>query len=98
MTGRKYSDLWTVDWRKTARRVWAEIILDDCFGASAQLAFYFLLAFFPFVVFLAAVTTLVNTIFISVTPQVVNRCEWHGGLDPTSLGRGLPSPGCTCVA
>jgi membrane protein len=50
---------WTVDWRATARRVWAEMVVDDCFGASAQLAFYFLLAFFPFVVFLAALATLV---------------------------------------
>lgn len=59
MTRPRYSDLWTVDWRLTAKRVWAEILLDDCFGASAQLAFYFLLAFFPFVVFLAATATLV---------------------------------------
>ena len=55
----RYSDLWTVDWRLTAKRVYAEILLDDCLGASAQLAFYFLLAFFPFVVFLAATATLV---------------------------------------
>lgn len=55
----RYIDLWMVDWRVTAKRVWAEILLDDCLGASAQLAFYFLLAFFPFVVFLAAAATLV---------------------------------------
>src|SRR5438093_13783099 len=55
----RYRDLWSIDWPTTARRVWAEILLDDCFGASAQLAFYFLLAFFPFVVFLAATATLV---------------------------------------
>jgi membrane protein len=54
----RYLDLWRIDWRHTARRVWAEIQLDDCFGAAAQLAFYFLLAFFPFVVFLAATATL----------------------------------------
>lgn len=54
-----YLDLWRIDWWLTAKRVWAEMVLDDCFGASAQLAFYFLLAFFPFVVFLAAAATLV---------------------------------------
>ena len=54
-----YLDLWKIDWPRTARRVWAEILLDDCIGASAQLAFYFLLAFFPFVVFVAAAATLV---------------------------------------
>jgi membrane protein len=55
----RYLDLWRIDWQLTAKRVYAELVLDDCFGASAQLAFYFLLAFFPFVVFLAAAATLV---------------------------------------
>ena len=55
----RYRDLWKINWPLTARRVWAEILLDDCFGASAQLAFYFLLAFFPFVAFLAATATLI---------------------------------------
>lgn len=47
-----YRHLWKRDWIRTLRRVWAEIVLDDCFGASAQLAYYFLLAFFPFVIFI----------------------------------------------
>ena len=55
----RYLDLWRIDWWQTAKRVYAEIVLDDCLGAAAQLAFYFLLAFFPFVVFLAAAATLV---------------------------------------
>ncbi len=55
----RYRDYWKINWPLTARRVWAEIVLDDCFGASAQLAFYFLLAFFPFVAFLAATATLI---------------------------------------
>jgi membrane protein len=55
----RYLDLWRIDWWHTAKRVYAEIMLDDCLGAAAQLAFYFLLAFFPFVVFLAAAATLV---------------------------------------
>lgn len=61
--------VWTVDWGRTARRVWAEVILDDCFGASAQLAFYFLLGFFPFVVFLATLAILVA----GQPPDVVER-------------------------
>jgi membrane protein len=52
-----FRDVWTVDWVATARRVYAEVLLDDCLGASAQLAFYFLLGFFPFVAFLAAAAT-----------------------------------------
>lgn len=49
-----YRDYWKRNWIETLRRVWAEMLLDDCFGASAQLAYYFLLAFFPFVMFLVA--------------------------------------------
>jgi membrane protein len=53
-----YRELWRRDWRVLFQRVWHEVLLDDCFGASAQLAFYFLLAFFPFILFLAALATL----------------------------------------
>ncbi|UCE01591.1 MAG: YihY/virulence factor BrkB family protein [Candidatus Latescibacterota bacterium] len=49
-----YRDYWKRNWIETLRRVWSEMLLDDCFGASAQLAYYFLLAFFPFVMFLVA--------------------------------------------
>ena len=52
-----FLDVWKVNWVATGRRVWAEMVLDDCFGASAQLAFYFLLGFFPFVLFLATTAT-----------------------------------------
>jgi membrane protein len=38
-----------------ARRVVHEIIDDNCFGLAAQLAFYFLLALFPALIFLVAV-------------------------------------------
>jgi membrane protein len=34
--------------------LWREIERDDCFGMAAQLSFYFLLAFFPFLIFLSA--------------------------------------------
>jgi membrane protein len=38
--------LWKRNWVHTARRVYAEVLLDDCLGASAQLAYYFLLVGF----------------------------------------------------
>lgn len=35
-------------------RLWREINEDDCWGMAAQLSFYFLLASFPFLIFLSA--------------------------------------------
>lgn len=49
-----YRGYWKRHWYHVFRRLWAEIIRDDVFGAAAQLAYYFLLAFFPFLVFLVA--------------------------------------------
>ena len=53
-----YRDLWKLDWGVIFRRAWYEILLDDCFGASAQLAYFFLLAFFPFILFVATLATM----------------------------------------
>lgn len=39
-------------WRKLAIQVWKEAEEDDIFGLSAQLSYYFLLAVFPFLLFL----------------------------------------------
>ena len=39
-------------WRKLAMQVWKEAEEDDIFGLSAQLSYYFLLAVFPFLLFL----------------------------------------------
>ncbi len=36
------------------QRLWAEILADDVFGRSAQLAYYFFLALFPFLIFVVA--------------------------------------------
>ncbi len=36
------------------RRIWHEVNEDDCWGMAAQLSYYFLLAFLPFLVFLSA--------------------------------------------
>src|SRR3954463_11000427 len=41
------------------RRVWGEIQEDDVFGRAAQLAYYFLLALFPLLLFLTSVIGLV---------------------------------------
>jgi membrane protein len=42
-----------------ASRVWAEINADDVFGAAAKLAYYFLLALFPLLIFLTSIIGLV---------------------------------------
>jgi membrane protein len=41
-------------WIELAKRVWSEINEDDVFGRAAQLAYYFLLALFPLLIFLTA--------------------------------------------
>jgi membrane protein len=46
-------------WKDLAGRVWSEIREDDVFGRSAQLAYYFLLALFPLLLFLTSVIGLV---------------------------------------
>src|SRR5918994_722965 len=46
-------------WRDLAKRVWSEIQEDNVFGRAAELSYYFLLALFPFLVFLTSVIGLV---------------------------------------
>lgn len=41
--------------RQLARNVWYELDKDDVFGRAAQLSYYFLLALFPFLIFISAV-------------------------------------------
>lgn len=41
-------------WLELAKRVWSEINGDDVWGRAAQLAYYFLLALFPLLIFLTA--------------------------------------------
>jgi membrane protein len=50
-------NMWTLNglsWRKMAARVWKEMQRDDVFGNAAQLAYYFLLALFPLLIFLTS--------------------------------------------
>lgn len=42
-------------WKTFAKRVWSEIEEDEVFGRAAQLAYYFLLALFPLLLFLTSV-------------------------------------------
>jgi len=46
-------------WTDLGKRVWAEIQADEVFGRAAQLAYYFLLALFPLLLFLTSVIGLV---------------------------------------
>lgn len=46
-------------WTKLGKRVWGEIEEDEVFGRAAQLAYYFLLALFPLLLFLTSVIGLV---------------------------------------
>src|SRR5579862_7272700 len=39
---------------EVAKRTWKEIRVDDVFGRAAQLAYYFFLALFPFLIFITA--------------------------------------------
>jgi len=43
-----------LSWLDLGKRVWAEINEDDVWGRAAQLAYYFLLALFPLLIFLTA--------------------------------------------
>ena len=56
------ASLWRLSglsWPKMAKRVWDEIQEDDVFGRAAQLAYYFLLALFPLLLFMTSVIGLV---------------------------------------
>jgi membrane protein len=52
------------NWQRLARRVWTDIGKDKIFGRAAQLAYYFLLALFPLLLFL---TSLIGVIIGSGT-------------------------------
>ena len=43
-----------IGWVQLAKRVWAELNEDDVWGRAAQLAYYFLLALFPLLIFFTA--------------------------------------------
>ena len=56
------ASLWklgNLGWRELAKRVWKEIQEDEVFGRAAELSYYFLLALFPFLIFLTSILGLV---------------------------------------
>ena len=56
------SSLWKLgglNWRELAKRVWHEIQEDEVFGRAAELSYYFLLALFPFLIFLTSILGMV---------------------------------------
>ena len=48
-----------LSWKSLASRVWAEMMADDVFGDAAKLAYYFLLALFPLLIFLTSAIGLI---------------------------------------
>ena len=56
------ASLWKLggfSWRELGKRVWHEVQEDNVFGRAAELSYYFLLALFPFLIFLTSVIGLV---------------------------------------
>ena len=56
------ASLWALGnlgWRELAKRVWKEIQEDELFGRAAELSYYFLLALFPFLIFLTSIIGLI---------------------------------------
>jgi len=52
------SSLWSLGnlgWVELSKRVWKEVQEDEVFGRAAELSYYFLLALFPFLIFLTSV-------------------------------------------
>src|SRR6185436_15230594 len=41
-------------WRELGKQVWDEIQEDNVFGRAAELSYYFLLALFPFLIFITS--------------------------------------------
>ena len=46
-------------WRELGKRVWSEVQEDNVFGRAAELSYYFLLALFPFLIFLTSIIGIV---------------------------------------
>src|SRR5438876_12296464 len=49
----------TLSWKQFGKHVWTEMQRDDIFGDAAKLAYYFLLALFPLLIFLTSVIGLI---------------------------------------
>jgi membrane protein len=62
MARNKNQSMWKLgglSWSALGKRVWAEMKGDDVFGGAAKLAYYFLLALFPLLIFLTSTIGLI---------------------------------------
>src|SRR3954467_12718271 len=62
MAKRRQPTMWTLSGsslKEMGGRVWTEIGKDDVFGDAAKLAYYFLLALFPLLIFLTSIIGIV---------------------------------------
>lgn len=62
MASKVRRSMWSLSglsWKKMAVRVWNEMNRDDSFGDAAKLAYYFLLALFPLLIFLTSAIGLI---------------------------------------
>jgi membrane protein len=62
MARNKNQNMWKLGglkWSALGKRVWAEMKRDDVFGGAAKLAYYFLLALFPLLIFLTSIIGLI---------------------------------------
>lgn len=78
------SSLWAlggITWKELGRRVWREADEDDVFGRAAQLAYYFLLALFPLLIFL---TTLFGYFAGEASDLRVNLLRYFATVLPSS--------------
>jgi len=48
-----------IGWNDLAKRTAGEVVADNCFGLAAQLAYYFVLALFPALLFLVSIISFV---------------------------------------
>jgi membrane protein len=56
------ASLWKLgglSWSELGKRVWSEVQKDNVFGRAAELSYYFLLALFPFLIFITSVIGMV---------------------------------------
>lgn len=66
-------------WKKFGKRLWMQIVRDDVMASAAQLSFYFVLALFPFLLFL---TSLLGYFAEAGTDLRANLLRYLGSIAP----------------
>jgi hypothetical protein len=77
-------DLHGQSWQSVAKRVWADIGKDKIFSHAAELAYYFLLALFPLLLFL---TSVIGLLISSGTGLRHSLFDYLGKVLPTSASQ-----------